>query len=183
MNELEIDIRLRYMMNFFKGLYEATENFDDYDQVDNEPDIPEPDVRARDQLARQEFNKSEYAAILGEVRKISEDQDIMQKVNIWCNKFKELTPFGHDARHQDNMSKNRYLFQGAAASQPPSFQTMVLALFELPVYKSDKLLSSSLRMLMMVFEQRKDLIEQFKGILVCGKGNLMEVYMTLKYMR
>ena len=23
-NELEIDIRLRYMMNFFKGLYEAT---------------------------------------------------------------------------------------------------------------------------------------------------------------
>jgi hypothetical protein len=24
MNELEIDIRLRYMMNFFKGLYEAT---------------------------------------------------------------------------------------------------------------------------------------------------------------
>ena len=27
MNELEIDIRLRYMMNFFKGLYEATESF------------------------------------------------------------------------------------------------------------------------------------------------------------
>lgn len=38
-------------------------------------------------------------------------------------------------------------------------------------------------MLRMMFEQRKDLIEQFKGILVCGKGNLMEVYMTLKYMR
>lgn len=60
---------------------------------------------------------------------------------------------------------------------------MVLALFELPAYKSDKLLSSSLRMLKMMFEQRNDLIEQFKGILVCGKGNLLEVYMTLKYMR
>lgn len=27
MNEMEIDIRLRYMMNFFQGIYEATENF------------------------------------------------------------------------------------------------------------------------------------------------------------
>jgi len=60
---------------------------------------------------------------------------------------------------------------------------MVLALLELPVYKDNKLLSSSLRMLRYFFEQRKDLIEQFKGILVCGKGNLLEVYMTLKYMR
>lgn len=31
MNELEIDIRLRYIMNFFKGLYEATENFTLYE--------------------------------------------------------------------------------------------------------------------------------------------------------
>jgi hypothetical protein len=106
----------------------------------------------------------------------------MQKVNIWCNKFKELTPFDHDPKHSDNMSKNRYLFQGAG-EEVPSFESMVLSLFELPVYKSDKLLSSSLRMLRMIFEQRKDLIEQFKGILVCGKGNLLEVYMTLKYMR
>ncbi len=34
-NELELDIRLRYMMNFFKGLYEATELFEVYDK---EPD-------------------------------------------------------------------------------------------------------------------------------------------------
>lgn len=40
-NDLEIDIRLRYMMNFFKGLYEATENFDDYNQPEDEPPIKE----------------------------------------------------------------------------------------------------------------------------------------------
>ena len=32
MNEMEIDIRLRYMMNFFQGIYEATENFENYSQ-------------------------------------------------------------------------------------------------------------------------------------------------------
>lgn len=31
MNEFEIDIRLRYIMNFFKGLYETTEDFNAYD--------------------------------------------------------------------------------------------------------------------------------------------------------
>ena len=31
MNELELDIRLRYCMNFFKGIYLATENFNVYD--------------------------------------------------------------------------------------------------------------------------------------------------------
>lgn len=71
MNELEIDIRLRYMMNFFKGLYEATENFDDYDKLEKEPHLQEVDVLARNEVAKEEFNKSEYAAILGEVRKIS----------------------------------------------------------------------------------------------------------------
>ena len=77
------------------------------------------------------------------------------------------------------MSKDRYLFQGGQLINI-SFDSMVLALFEEPVYKNDKLLSSSLKMLRSIFEQRKDLIEQFKGILVCGKGNLLEVYMTLK---
>lgn len=88
MNELEIDIRLRYMMNFFKGLYEATENFDDYNKPEPEPFIKEFDINIRNNIAREEFNKNEFTAILGDVRKISEDQDIMQKVNIWCNKFK-----------------------------------------------------------------------------------------------
>ena len=39
MNELEIDIRLRYMMNFFKGLYEATESFEDYNQTEKQKDV------------------------------------------------------------------------------------------------------------------------------------------------
>ncbi|CAM6004639.1 unnamed protein product [Sphagnum balticum] len=106
----------------------------------------------------------------------------MLKENIWYNKFKELTPFGYKGPI-DDMSKDRYLFQGDGNPGAGSFDSMVLALFELPVYNNDKLLSSSLRMLRWIFEQRKDLIDQFKGILVCGKGNLLEVYMTLKYMR
>lgn len=105
----------------------------------------------------------------------------MLKENIWCNKFKELTPFEYSGPIED-MSKDRYLFQGGQNSQT-NFDSMVLALLELPVYKNDKLLSSALKMLRSIFEQRKDLIDQFKGILVCGKGNLLEVYMTLKYMR
>ncbi len=36
MNELEIDIRLRYIMNFFKGLYLSTENFNVYDMLYDE---------------------------------------------------------------------------------------------------------------------------------------------------
>lgn len=115
------------------------------------------------------------------MKKISEDQDIMLKENIWCNKFKELTPFEYSGPIED-MSKDRYLFQGGQNSQT-NFDSMVLSLLELPVYKNDKLLSSALKMLRSIFEQRKDLIDQFKGILVCGKGNLLEVYMTLKYMR
>ena len=60
---------------------------------------------------------------------------------------------------------------------------MILSLFELPVYKNDQLLNSSLKMLRMMFEQRKDLIDEFKGLLICGKGNLEKVYQTLKYMK
>lgn len=31
-NEMEIDIRLRFMMSFFQGIYEATENVENYSQ-------------------------------------------------------------------------------------------------------------------------------------------------------
>ena len=44
-------------------------------------------------------------------------------------------------------------------------------------------MNSSLRMLRTMFEQRKDLLDYFKAILICGKGNLNEVYLTLKFMR
>ena len=143
-------------MNFFKGLYEATENFDDYNRQEEEPKIDEVDIAYRNVAAKEEFNKNEFSAILGDVRKISEDQDIMQKVNIWCNKFKELTPFEHTP--SPNLSKNRYLFQGSSDQPVPNYHNMILALLELPVYKSDHLLNSSLAMLRLMFEQRKDLI-------------------------
>jgi hypothetical protein len=70
-NELEIDIRLRYMMNFFKGLYEATESFEDYNKQDSESVINDEKLNTRNESAKVEFLKSEYATILGEVKKIS----------------------------------------------------------------------------------------------------------------
>ena len=47
MNELEIDIRLRYIMKFFKGVYETTENFGSYDHIEKEkyhPQASEKDI-------------------------------------------------------------------------------------------------------------------------------------------
>lgn len=38
-------------------------------------------------------------------------------------------------------------------------------------------------MLRAMFGQRMDLIENYKEMLICGKGNLNQVYMTLKFMR
>lgn len=38
-------------------------------------------------------------------------------------------------------------------------------------------------MLRAMFEQRSDLIRSFKDLLICGKGNLNEVYSNLKFMR
>jgi hypothetical protein len=38
-------------------------------------------------------------------------------------------------------------------------------------------------MLRAMFEQRSDLIENYKSILICGKGNLNDIYITLKFMR
>lgn len=36
MNEMEMDIRLRYLMHFFQGLYDATENFEVYNLEEGE---------------------------------------------------------------------------------------------------------------------------------------------------
>jgi len=108
----------------------------------------------------------------------------MLKESIWYNKVKELTPFESNEAIKDDPSKNRYLFQGYKdMEQRPDFQTMVLSMFELPVFQNHRLLNSSLKMLRQMFEQRKDMVEKFKTILICGKGNLLEVYLTLKYMR
>ena len=45
------------------------------------------------------------------------------------------------------------------------------------------MLNSSLVMMKMMFEQRKDLLKYLKAILICGKGNLYQVYLKLKFMR
>ncbi len=105
----------------------------------------------------------------------------MLKESIWYNKVKELTPFSYDLTVGGNYSKDRYLFQGQKNSATVySFEEMVLAMFELPVFENHKLLNASLKMLREMFEQRKDMIDKFKRILICGKGNLSEVYTTLK---
>lgn len=54
-NELEIDIRLRYMMNFFKGLYEATESFEDYNKQEVEPKLDDDKLTERNVRAKEEF--------------------------------------------------------------------------------------------------------------------------------
>ncbi len=38
-------------------------------------------------------------------------------------------------------------------------------------------------MLRAMFEQRSELIQNFKAMLICGKGNLHQVYHTLQFMR
>lgn len=60
------------MMNFFKGLYEATESFEDYNRIfDDTTEIKDSKINDRNDTAREEFLKNESASILGEVKKIS----------------------------------------------------------------------------------------------------------------
>lgn len=59
MNDLEIDIRIRYIMNFFKGLYECTQNFNIYDlplEENVKEDATEEDIE-RNQIAKEEYLK------------------------------------------------------------------------------------------------------------------------------
>lgn len=133
----------------------------------------------------------EGKALFGDsVKKMSEDVDIILKENVWLNKLNELTPFQYE-RSEDPM-KDRYMFQGEiidledqnnVTELRKQFNTIVLGLFELSVYEDYKILDSSLNMLRIMFEQRKDLVSNFKKNLICGKGNLQEVYLTLKFMR
>lgn len=95
-----------------------------------------------------------------------------------------MTPFSYEAT--DDPKKDRYLFQGTAEedqNHEKLFNDMVLSLFELPVYQNKKLLNYSLVMLRGIFEQRRDLLKNMKSMIICGKGNLEEVYVTLKSMR
>lgn len=185
-------------MNFFKGLYETTEDFQVYDT----PIVDKVDATAskldinRNNQAKEEYCKNDGKSLLGdEVKKMSEDQEIILKENMWYNKLMEVTPFSYNPKSE--RSKNRYLFQGVTRPEElqglteeqishkmsEHFQHIVLSLMELPIYHDYKLLNSALVMLRSIFEQRKELIDNFKAILICGKGNLLQVYLTLKFMR
>lgn len=186
MNELEIDIRLRYTMNFFKGLYDTSEDFNAYDyplEDDEKQESEEPWVQ-RNNRAREEYMKMDGKALFGDITKIAGDVDVLLKENLWFNKLQELTPFSQTNDPEEK--KNRFMFQSDLAlpeERDEDFNNLVLALFELPVYQNYKLLNSSLNMLRTMFEQRKDLLDSFNRILICGKGNMQEVYITLKFMR
>lgn len=73
--------------------------------------------------------------------------------------------------------KDRYMFQGDISEienkdLEKQFNTIVLGLFQLAVYEDYKILNSSINMLRIMFEQRKDLLSNFKKNMICGKGNL-----------
>lgn len=90
MYDLEVDIRLRYMMNFFKGLYKCTQNFNLYDKPyqDQLTSQAGEDEAKRNETAKGEYYKMEGKALLGDtVKKMSEDVDIILKENVWLNKL------------------------------------------------------------------------------------------------
>ena len=95
-----------------------------------------------------------------------------------------MTPFTHEPTEVP--MKDRYLFQGSPEDEEDKeklFNDIVLSLFELPAYQNKNLLNSSLVMLRGMFEQRRDLLNSFKSIIICGKGNLFEIFTTIKLMR
>ena len=99
---MEMDIRLRYLMHFFQGLYDANENFEVYNleepsfEVNIEGNEEEKEaIVSRNDTAREEFFKIFGSIILGDVKKVSEDQDIMLKENIWFNKLKKMIPINY----------------------------------------------------------------------------------------
>lgn len=92
-----------------------------------------------------------------------------------------MTPFEYI--QTDDPVKNRYLFESVVKSNSYKFEDIVLSLFELSSYGNCSLLKNTLSMINNMFEQRRALIENMKAILICGKGNLFQVYRTLKFTR
>ena len=159
-NEMEIDIRLRYLMSYFQGIYEASENFESYSQpIEDEVSAEVEDegereaVDGRNGQAKEEFYKVQSSSLLGNIKKISEDQDIMLKDYLWYNRMRTMIPLMADRTGEPD--KDRDLFRD---SEEYSLDTIVLSLFELTGYKNKNLLNSSLNMLRAMFEQRHDLI-------------------------
>lgn len=137
MNELEIDIRLRYVMNFFKGLYETTEDFNIYDKPVVEEDASAEmgeDEASRNEKAMEEYMKMDGKALFGDsIPKITEDVDVLLKQNLWYHKLQELTPFKYN--ETDDPMKDRFMFQGeeigslSEEERDEYFNNLALALF------------------------------------------------------
>lgn len=151
---MENDIRLRYMMSFFQGIYEATENVENYsqpieDEV-NEQALAEleeeekENVIARNEIAKEEYYKIFGTNILGEVKKFSEDEDMLMKNYLWYNKIRTMIPLEYDQQIEEP-DKDRDLFKYAQEDFPPP--KIVLSLFELSGYYNKNLMNSSLNML------------------------------------
>ncbi len=102
----------------------------------------------------------------------------MLKEYIWYNKIRTMIPLVYEKTEEPD--KDRDLFKN---SDDYPMSNIVLSLFELSSYLNKNLLNNSLKMLRAMFEQRSDLIRSFKDLLICGKGNLNEVYSNLKFMR
>lgn len=107
--------------------------------------------------------KMDGKAILQDfIDKISDNEEVMMKEQIWNNKLKEMTPFQYS--FSEDPQKDRYFFQGdfEVEDKEKLFNDIILSLSELPVYQNHNLLNSSLVMLRGIFEQRKDLLKNFK---------------------
>lgn len=118
----------------------------------------------------------------------------MLKENIWFNKLKKMIPIQLKRAEGSGSLELSTEIDMEQFDQPSggdrnlfkysdSFDTIILSLFELSGYQNVNLLNSTLTMLRVMFGQRRDLIENFKEMLICGKGNLNQVYLTLKFMR
>ena len=135
----------------------------------------------RNKTAKDEFYKIFGMNILGQIKKYSEDQDMMMKEYLWYNKIKTMIPLEAIGDGEES-DKDRDLFKLSEHQEFP-FEKIVLSLFELSGYQNKNLLNSSLNMLRAMFEQRSDIIDAYKNLLICGRGDLAEVYKNLKFMR
>lgn len=102
----------------------------------------------------------------------------MLKEYIWYNKIRTMIPLVYEKTEEPD--KDRDLLKH---SDDYPLSSIVLSLFELSGYFNKSLMNNSLKMLKAMFEQRSDLIGSFKDLLICGRGNLNEVYSNLKFMR
>ena len=123
-------------MSFFKGIYDSTENVENYssavDDECNELLLPKKeDERAavveRNEKAKEAFYKTFGTNILGAIKKYSEDQDMMMKEHLWYNKIMTMIPLESQEPGEES-EKDRDLFKLSEQQEFP-FNKIVLSLF------------------------------------------------------